>query len=191
MSHYGDLCVFITVDLSLFCYRGAFREAYNRSFPARIQHGGSGINKLQWDVPLSTLDYKTLLPIVTKGIPETTHPYSFVARQTFSDMLQAFPQRVVPVLPDIVRPLREALMSNDDDAFGGGLKALSELAVAVGPELNKYLSNLLVPVSRRANRGTWRERISEVLQVIEECCGVESVKIIKAKVPTYNSTAAL
>lgn len=105
-------------------YRGTFREAYNRAFPARIQHGGSGINKLQWDVPLATVDYKRLLPIVTKGIQETTHPYAFVARQTFTDMLEAFPGRVHPVLPEIVRPLKEALMSNDDDAFGGGLKAL-------------------------------------------------------------------
>nr|KAF6501763.1 parkin coregulated like [Molossus molossus] len=108
--------------------------------------------------PSDKLNPKTINP----GLRETKHPYTFVSKEGFRELLlvRDAPEKAVPVLPRLIPVLKAALSHSDDDVFERGLNALVQLSVVVGPSLNDHLKHLLT----------------------SEC-----LIIIKAKIPTYCS----
>mgnify|MGYP005992102803 CR=1 FL=1 len=102
-----------------------FREAYNSGFPARLGHAGAQTRQtLKWDRSVLSVDVNYLLPLCAGGLTETTHPYAFVAKQTFMELVAARPGEVPPLLPAVVRPLRLALGSKSDGVFNSALQCL-------------------------------------------------------------------
>ncbi len=94
-----------------------FSQYYsNGSVPCRINHGGSGINRLQWDREPSSLEYFPLLVHCCQGVAETTHPHAFVARNAFKELLLApgGPEKAKPLTALLVKPLREAFLSKEE-----------------------------------------------------------------------------
>ncbi len=68
-------------------FKTAFALDYSLGrIPCRINHG-SVKHKLQWDQNPAELDYSLLLPSMADGLSETEHPYVFVARTGFKEML--------------------------------------------------------------------------------------------------------
>ena len=61
---------------------------------------------------------------------------------------------------------------------------LSEL---VGPYLNNHVHLFLQQLGKKLNDRKLREKVLEVLMIIEEQGGEEVIPIIKAKIPTYRS----
>lgn len=57
-------------------------------------------------VELDTLDYEHYLPLFLDGLCETQHPYDFLARKGAEDLITRAPDRVTPLLPSIILPLR-------------------------------------------------------------------------------------
>uniref|UniRef100_A0A8C8XWZ6 Parkin coregulated like n=1 Tax=Panthera leo TaxID=9689 RepID=A0A8C8XWZ6_PANLE len=108
--------------------------------------------------PSDKLNPKTINP----GLRETKHPYTFVSKEGFRELLlvQGAPEKAVPLLPRLVPVLKAALVHLDDDVFARGLNALVQLSVVVGPSLNDHLKHLLTS---------------------------GSLIIIKSKIPTYCS----
>ena len=102
-----------------------FREAYNAGFPARLGHAGAQTRQtLKWDRSVLTVDVNYLLPLCAGGLTETTHPYAFVAKQAFIELVGARPGEVPPLIPAVVRPLRLALGSKSDAVFNNALQCL-------------------------------------------------------------------
>uniref|UniRef100_A0A8C5URK0 Parkin coregulated like n=1 Tax=Microcebus murinus TaxID=30608 RepID=A0A8C5URK0_MICMU len=108
--------------------------------------------------PSDKLNPKTINP----GLRETKHPYTFVSKEAFRELLlvKSAPEKTVPLLPRLIPVLKAALVHSDNEVFERGLNALVQLSVVVGPCLNDHLKHLLTS---------------------------GSLIIIKSKIPTYCS----
>lgn len=55
---------------------------------------------------MDTLDYEHYLPLFLDGLCETQHPHEFLARKGAEELIMRAPDRVTPLLPSIILPLR-------------------------------------------------------------------------------------
>ncbi|XP_036900932.1 PACRG-like protein [Sturnira hondurensis] len=167
----------------------AFAAVYsNGGVPCRLVHG-SVKHRLQWDCPPENLPFDPLLITLAEGLRETRHPYTFVSKEGFRELLlvQDAPAKAVPLLPRLVPVLKAALAHSDGEVFERGVNALVQLSVVVGPSLNDHLKHLLTSLSKRLRDKKFKEPITSALQKLEQHGGSESLIIIKAKIPTYCS----
>jgi hypothetical protein len=100
-----------------------FRLFYDRGdLPVTIEHGPQ--NKINWKVEISQLDYHHYLPIFFEGIREKIDPYRFLAVQGVFDMLEKGGAKVLPVIPQLIIPIKTALNTRDPEIIGITLKIL-------------------------------------------------------------------
>ena len=116
--------------------------------PCRLVHG-SVRNRLAWNTSIDDLDYNPVLVLLAEGLRETAHPLPFISRQGFAELLGNVNARpkVVPLVSQLINPIKLALSSSDDDVFEGALNALTQLSTVVGSELDKHLKTYLSIVS--------------------------------------------
>ncbi|XP_006160680.1 PACRG-like protein [Tupaia chinensis] len=167
----------------------AFAAVYSKGgVPCRLVHG-SVKHRLQWECPPESLPFDPLLITLAEGLRETRHPYTFVSKEGFRELLlvRGAPEKAVPLLPRLVPVLRAALVHSDDAVFERGLDALVQLSVVVGPSLNGHLKHLLTSLSRRLMDKKFKEPVTSALQKLEQHCGGGSLFVIKSKIPTYCS----
>jgi Parkin co-regulated protein len=119
--------------------------------PCTIEHGISG-HYLSWACPLENLDYDYYLPIFYDGLQCKEHPISFLARQGIEDLLFAargHPERVIPCIKHLVRPLRNALGKFDVNIILAAAKAIQQLVSCsdgIGVALMPYSKQFLAPM---------------------------------------------
>ncbi|XP_055290823.1 PACRG-like protein isoform X1 [Moschus berezovskii] len=183
----------------------AFAAIYSKGgIPCRLVHG-SVKHKLQWECPPEKLPFDPLLITLAEGLRETKHPYTFVSKEGFRELLlvTGAPEKAVPLLPRLIPVLKAALgqmipywkipledvlkVHVDDEVFERGLNALVQLSVVVGPSLNDHLKHLLTSLSKRLRDKKFKEPITTALQKLEQHGGSGSLIIIKSKIPTYCS----
>lgn len=120
--------------------------------PCTIEHGVSG-KYLSWASPLEFLDYEYYLPIFFDGLQVKDKIITFIACQGIEDMLYAsrgHPERIKPVIPMLVRPLRNALGKFDTEILLWTLKAMQQLITCnaeVGEVLMPFGKQFLAPIS--------------------------------------------
>ena len=61
---------------------------------------------LHVQVEIEKLDYHHYLPLFFDGLCETTHPYEFFARQGVHDMLEHGGSKILPVIPQLIIPIK-------------------------------------------------------------------------------------
>ncbi|XP_072102301.1 parkin coregulated gene protein isoform X2 [Mobula birostris] len=84
----------------------AFRKFYERGdFPVAVEHDAKG-NRIAWKVEIEKLDYHHYLPLFFDGLCETSHPYEFFARQGVHDMLEHGGAKILPVIPQLIIPIK-------------------------------------------------------------------------------------
>ncbi|KAM7445847.1 hypothetical protein ABFA07_005819 [Porites harrisoni] len=169
--------------------KSSFAASYtNGGVPCRLVHG-SVKHKLHWNTPPDNLPFDPVLVILAEGLRETKHPYTFVAREGFREMLEVDDagSRTLPILSKLIVPLRAALASTDTQVFYSSLEALVQLSAVTGSSLISHLKALLPQVSKRFMDKTQKERILLALQRLEQNLGKECVPIIKSKIPTYQA----
>lgn len=184
-----------------------FRVFYERGdLPVQIFHGSIG--KLSWKVEVEKLDYHHYLPIFFDGLREKEDPYRFMAVTGVYDMLDRGEGKILPVVPQLVIPLKTALGTRDPQIMCTTLKAIQKLVQSgdmIGEALVPYYRQILpvlnafrsknIPTKdmgdfmdyaqrRRMNLG---DLISETLQMLEEHGGEDAFINIKYMVPTYES----
>nr|XP_034968223.1 PACRG-like protein isoform X1 [Zootoca vivipara] len=170
----------------------AFAAIYSKGgIPCRLVHG-SVKHKLQWDCRPETLQFDPLLITLAEGLRETRHPYTFVSKEGFKELLlvAGAAQKAIPLLPRLVPVLKAALAHSDGEVFERGLNALIQLSAVVGPALNDHLKNLLSSLSKRQMSKKYKEQTTDALQKLEQYGGKESLTVIKAKIPTYCSISS-
>lgn len=168
----------------------AFIDAYNRrDLPCKLMHGSVSHN-LQWDIAPENIPYDPLLVTLAHGLTETRHPYYFVARRGFSDLLTAdgAGARATPLVSQLVGPLRATFMSKDAEVYRCGLEGLVNLSRAVGEALTPHLKQLVGQLAKNINKPKLRDQITETLNVLEANGGAKCYKLIKSKIPTYCTT---
>lgn len=184
-----------------------FRRFYDRGdLPIIIEHSGSGC-KLKWtkDVDLTQLDYHHYLPIFFEGIREKTEPYRFLAVQGIFELLEHGQARVLPVIPQLIIPIKVALNTRDKDIICITLKVLQRLVTCsetIGEALVPYYRQILpiLNLFKDSNHNTgdkidYSQRkennlgdlIQETLELFEQCGGEDAFINIKYMIPTYES----
>ncbi|XP_057628049.1 PACRG-like protein [Chionomys nivalis] len=167
----------------------AFAAIYSKGgIPCRLVHG-SVKHRLQWECPPEILPFDPLLITLAEGLRETKHPYTFVSKEGFRELLlvKGAPEKAVPLLPRLSPVLKAALVHPDDEVFERGLSALVQLSAVVGPSLNGHLKLLLTSLSKRLTDKKFKEPITSALQKLEQHGGSGSLIVIKSKIPTYCS----
>jgi len=126
-----------------------FRRFYERGdLPVQIEHGGCH-NRLTWKVPIERLDFHHYLPIFFDGLREVEMPYTTIAEQGVYDMMQAGSSNVVPVIPQLIIPIKTALNTRDRSVIAKVLKVLQVLVKCdqeqnqVGQALVPYYQHIL------------------------------------------------
>jgi hypothetical protein len=184
-----------------------FRRFYDRGdLPVIIEHSGSGC-KLKWtkDVDLTQLDYHHYLPIFFEGLREKQDPYRFLAIQGIFDLLEHGQARVLPVIPQLIIPIKTALNTRDKDVICITLKVLQRLVTCsetIGEALVPYYRQILpiFNLYKDSNHNTgdkidYSQRkesnlgdlIQETLELFEQCGGEDAFINIKYMIPTYES----
>ncbi|XP_077987618.1 parkin coregulated gene protein-like [Glandiceps talaboti] len=183
----------------------SFRKFYDRGdFPIALEHDTKG-NKIAWKVEIEKLDYHHYLPLYFDGLRETTHPYEFFSRQGVHDMLEHGGTKILPVIPQLIIPIKKALNTRNRKVICTTLKVLQHLVVSgelVGEALVPYYRQILPILNifknnnlnsgdgidysqqKRENIG---DLIQETLEAFEKQGGEDAFINIKYMVPTYES----
>jgi len=186
-----------------------FRRFYERGdLPIAVEHR-AGSNKIQWKVEIEKLDYHHYLPIFFDGLKEVEEPYKFLAREGVSNLLDKGGSKILPVIPQLIIPIKNALNTKDPEVVCNMLHVLQKLVVSgemIGEALVPYYRQIL-PVfnlfkgknknigdnidygqRKRENIG---ELIVETLELFERHGGEDAFINIKYMIPTYESCLQL
>eukprot|EP00913_Durusdinium_trenchii_P018529 g17411.t1 len=113
------------------------RFFYERGdLPVQIYHGAMGYllalqcGKLLWKVDVEKLDYHHYLPIFFDGLREKEDPFRFMAVTGAYDMLEKGGDRILPVVPQLVIPLKAALNTRDPQIMCTTLKLMQKLVLS-------------------------------------------------------------
>merc|ERR1719436_1893132 len=123
-----------------------FRRFYDRGdLPIQIFHGAVG-GKIVWKVDIEKLDYHHYLPIFFDGLREKEDPYRYLAVQGTYDMLEKGGAKILPVVPQLIIPIKTALNTRDDEIMNTMLKVLQTLVLSgdmIGEALVPYYRQIL------------------------------------------------
>uniref|UniRef100_UPI003AAE9A0E parkin coregulated gene protein n=1 Tax=Centroberyx gerrardi TaxID=166262 RepID=UPI003AAE9A0E len=123
-----------------------FRKFYERGeFPMALEHNATG-NRIAWKVEIDKLDYYHYLPMFFDGLCETVHPYEFFARQGVHDMLDHGGTKILPLIPQLIMPIKNALNTRNRQVMCTTLKVLQHLVVSgdmVGQAMVPYYRQIL------------------------------------------------
>ncbi|XP_063353784.1 parkin coregulated gene protein [Pelmatolapia mariae] len=182
-----------------------FRKYYERGeLPIAVKHENRG-NSIAWKVDVETLDYHHYLPLFFDGLTETAFPYELFARQGIHDMLDRGGPKILPVIPQLIMPIRNALNTRNHQVMCTTMKVLQHLVMSadkVGEALVPYFRQILTVFNLFKNKrknlgdgidyGQWKkedigELIDETLQIFERYGGPDAYINIKYMIPTYQS----
>mmetsp|Transcript_16711 Transcript_16711/g.36626 ORF Transcript_16711/g.36626 Transcript_16711/m.36626 type:complete len:325 (-) Transcript_16711:192-1166(-) len=181
------------------------RKFYDRNdLPIQVQHTGTA-NRILWKVDIEKLDYHHYLPIFFDGLREKDDPYRFLAVEGAHNMLDKGGSKILPVVPQLIIPIKTALNTRDVEVVATTLKVLQKLVLSgelIGEALVPYYRQML-PVfnlfkgsakntgdqmdygqRKRMNLG---ELIDETLEIFEVHGGEDAFINIKYMIPTYES----
>jgi len=181
-----------------------FRRFYDRGdLPINILHGTK--NSIQWKVEIEKLDFHHYLPIFFDGLREKEDPYRFLAVEGVYNMLERGGSKILPVVPQLIIPIKTALNTRDPEVMVVTLKTLQTLVLSaelVGEALVPYYRQILPVLNifkahtpslgdsvdygqrKRANIG---ELINETLELFETHGGEDAFINIKYMIPTFES----
>ncbi|XP_028292958.1 parkin coregulated gene protein [Gouania willdenowi] len=187
-----------------------FKRCYERGdLPVSLDHCTRG-RKISWKVDdLTALDYHQFLPLFFDGLVETAHPYETLARQGVHDLLEVGGSKILPVVPQLIIPIRNALNTKNNQVMCNTMKVLQHLVMSgenVGEALVPYFRQIL-PVfnlfkNKKKNLGdgvdygqqrneSIGDLIEETLEILERYGGESAFINIKYMIPTYQSCMKL
>mmetsp|Transcript_16287 Transcript_16287/g.29792 ORF Transcript_16287/g.29792 Transcript_16287/m.29792 type:complete len:281 (+) Transcript_16287:125-967(+) len=165
-----------------------FSYAYQQgSIPCRINHGVV-LSKIQWDEDPLHLDYDPLIVTVSEGLREVKHPYVFVAQNAFKELLETpgAEEKTIPLIPQIVRNLRAAMLCRAEGPFAAALVGIQQLSHCVKDELDAHIGSLLIQINKKSFDRKHKTAIYETLLALDNNGGKDVSRLIKAKVPCFS-----
>jgi len=182
-----------------------FRRFYDRGdLPVQMQHTATQ-NRISWKVDIEKLDYHHYLPIFMDGLREKEDPYRFLAVEGVHNMLEKGGSKILPVVPQLIIPIKKALNTRDSEVINTTLKVLQALVLSaemVGEALVPYYRQILpiFNIFKAATPSTFDtidygqrkrqhlgELIDETLEIFETHGGEDAFINIKYMIPTYES----
>lgn len=182
-----------------------FRRFYDRGdLPLQVSFSGAH-RKVAWKVDIEKLDYHHYLPIFFDGLREKEEPYKFLAHQGTRDLLTEGGQKILPVVPQLIIPIKTALNTKDPVIICQMLKLLQQLVTSadmVGEALVPYYRQILPVFNLYKNwnsstgdkmdysqqKGTnLGDLIEQTLELFEVHGGDDAFINIKYMIPVYES----
>jgi len=191
-----------------------FRRFYERGdLPFQVDTNATR-PKIAWNVDIKKLDYHHYLPLFFDGLREAEHPYSFLAEQGVMDMLSEAHEKVLPVIPQLIIPIKVALNVRDNSIMCRVIRVLKLLVTCdcengqqglIGQALVPYYRQIL-PVfnifkNKNVNIGdkidyhqqhqdNLGDLTAECLELFEMHGGEDAFINIKYLIPTYESACS-
>ncbi|KAG0566997.1 hypothetical protein M758_7G097000 [Ceratodon purpureus] len=182
-----------------------FRKCYQRGdLPLAIDHTQTKLC-LNWKVELAKVDYHYFLPLFFDGIREKEDPYRFIAVKGIEDLLKAGDGKVLPVIPQLIVPIKNALNTRDKTIISCTLQLLIKLVQCeemIGESLVPYYRQLL-PIMNVYRNDTLNigdsidyaqqkkqclgDLVLATLEIFEKNGGDDAFINIKYMIPTYES----
>eukprot|EP00933_Yihiella_yeosuensis_P023565 TRINITY_DN18354_c0_g2_i3.p1 TRINITY_DN18354_c0_g2~~TRINITY_DN18354_c0_g2_i3.p1 ORF type:complete len:378 (-),score=63.25 TRINITY_DN18354_c0_g2_i3:199-1332(-) len=182
-----------------------FRRFYDRGdLPVQVEHTATQ-NRIRWKVDIEKLDYHHYLPIFFDGLREKEDPYRFLSVEGVFNLLERGGSKVLPVVPQLIMPIKTALNTRDLEVIVTSLKVLQALVLCgemIGEALVPYYRQILpifniykqstastfdsIDYSQR-KRTNIGELIDETLEIFETHGGEDAFINIKYMIPTYES----
>jgi len=182
-----------------------FKRFYDRGdLPVQVSFVGAN-RKIAWKVAIEKLDYHHYLPIFFDGLRDNEEPYKFLSQQGVEDLLHQGGQKILPVVPQLIIPIKTALNTRDPEIVCRMLKVLQTLVKSgemVGEALVPYYRQIL-PVFNlfkeknenrgdkidygQQNRNNLGDLIEETLELFEIHGGDDAFINIKYMIPVYES----
>jgi len=182
-----------------------FRRFYDRGdLPIQVSFAGA-VRKVAWKVDIEKLDYHHYLPIFFDGLRELDEPYQFLALKGVEDLLAEGNQKILPVVPQLIIPIKTALNTKDKKIICRILKVIQLLVTSadmIGEALVPYYRQIL-PVfnlfkNHNVNCGDQMDYsqnkgenlgdlIEETLELLETHGGEDAFINIKYMIPLYES----
>ncbi|EUB58365.1 Parkin coregulated gene protein [Echinococcus granulosus] len=183
-----------------------FKLCYDRGdIPAVISYDEKGTKILSWKVDADKLDYHQILPIFFDGLREEKYPYNFVVTKGLQFLLSNGRDKVLPVIPRLIMPIKKALSTHNRRICCNVMKVLQELVNShegVGEALVPYYRQLLptfnlfinynrnigdaIEYSQRKDENIG-DLIDETLRIMETKGGEYAYLNIKYMIPVYES----
>lgn len=182
-----------------------FRKFYMLGvLPISLENDSYG-TKLCWKVDIEDLDFHHYLPLFFDGLSETEQPYKFLVEQGIFDMLEQGGPKILPVVPQLIIPIKKALNTKMSEIICTTMRALQRLvrsADCVGEALVPYFRQILPVLNllkdKNVNLGEGidysqqrgenaADLIQETLEILEIYGGEDAFINIKYMVPTYES----
>lgn len=86
---------------------------YDRGdLPIKMEYLTGG-EKIAWTVDIDKLDFSLYLPLFFDGLSETKHPYKTYARQGVQDLLSSGGDKIYPVIPQLIIPIKSWVYFKD------------------------------------------------------------------------------
>ncbi|XP_014211591.1 parkin coregulated gene protein homolog [Copidosoma floridanum] len=184
-----------------------FRRFYDRSaLPVTLESDGQKVSwKFEEFKELKELDYNLYLPLMLDGLVECKPPFPQLVDHALADMLEHGTNKVLPVLPLLVRPIKRAVDTKISRIVCRTLRVLQRLVQSdhcVGQALVPYFRQILPVLNILKDRTVHYgeeidyshqrgenvpDLIQETLQVLELHGGEEALANIKYVIPTYES----
>jgi hypothetical protein len=182
-----------------------FKKYYDRGdLPIAVNFQGAS-RKVTWKLEPELLDYHLYLPIFFEGLREIEEPYKFLAHQGCTELLERGGPKILPVLPQLIIPVKKALATKNQDIMCTTLKMLQKLVLSgdmIGEALVPYYRQILpvfnlfkhkrlnlgdkIDYSQRKNENLG-DLIQESLEIFEKHGGEDAYINIKYMIPTYES----
>uniref|UniRef100_K3XA57 Sporangia induced parkin coregulated protein n=1 Tax=Globisporangium ultimum (strain ATCC 200006 / CBS 805.95 / DAOM BR144) TaxID=431595 RepID=K3XA57_GLOUD len=192
----------------------SFRRFYERGdLPIQIDHGGVR-NMVAWKVDITKLDFHHYLPIFFDGLREVEEPYAFLSEQGIKDMLINASSKVLPVIPQLIIPIKNALNTRNAGIIVKTLHILQLMVTCesaaqpgngaglIGQALVPYYRQILpvlnIFIRKNDNIGdaidygqrkqlNMGDLIQQTLEIMETHGGDDAFINIKYLIPTYQS----
>jgi hypothetical protein len=122
-----------------------------------------GGEKISWTVDIDKLDYSLYLPLFFDGLSETQHPYKTFARQGVEDLLSNGGDKIYPIIPQLIIPIKNALNTKNVEVMCTTMKIIQQLVTAsdlVGPALVPFFRQLLPIFNAYKSRNSKLSEIS-------------------------------
>ena len=160
---------------------------------------------MSFQVEIEKLDFHHYLPLFFDGLSENDYPYKFFSRQGTQDMLVHGGHKVLPVIPQLIIPIKKALETRRRDVICATMRLVQCLLLSnelVGEALVPYyrqilpVMNLFKNCNKNLGDGIEYEQrrgenigdlVNETLEMLEKYGGQDAFINIKYMVPTYES----
>jgi hypothetical protein len=159
--------------------------------------------KVQWKIDIKILDLQHYLPVFFEGLREEEDPMKFLADAGIDDLILNGKEKLLPVLPQLILPIKKALQTKKPEVVVKTLKKIQlvvkssdVVAEALVPYYRQILPVLNLMKNRNKNLGDAIEYgqkkganigdlITQTLELMEKHGGEDAFINIKYMVPTY------